>query len=167
MIVMHSFIEAHRLFQKKRIPLRLLQDQAAVMLGLCRQTNRPLDHALDVTEDDIAWLVRQPESGMDYADTLGGNIYICETELDLLHVEGCDFDFAHKHGRWPNVTEVPLAFDDCKFLQEKTGEAQWALFLTCWNDAGGSVYFLPRHLWPAAHVEEHISATNGFWQGGE
>jgi hypothetical protein len=167
MIVNHSFTEAHHLFQQKRIPFRLLQDQAAVLLGLCQQTYRPIEHALDVTDDDFACLLRQPESGMRYVDVLGGNVYIAETEADLLQVEGCDLNFARTHGRWPNITEVPLAFDDCKYLQEKSGEAQWVLFLTCWNDAGGSVYYLPRHLWQAAHVEDHLAATDGLWQGGK
>jgi hypothetical protein len=167
MIVLHSFNEAHQLFQQKRIPFRLLQDQAAVLLSYCQQTYRPIDNALEVTDDDIAWVLRQPESGMRYVDVLGGNVYIAEEEVDLLQVEGCDFDFSRTHGRWPNICEVPLAFDDCKYLQEKSSEAQWVLFLTCWNDAGGSVFYLPRSLWQAARVTEHKAATDGFWQGGE
>jgi len=163
MIVLHSFTEAHQLFQQKRIPFRLLQDQAAVLLSYCQQAYRPIDSALDVNEDDIAWLCRQPESDMPYAELLGGDVYVTEDADDLLQVEGCDLEFSCTHGRWPNITEVPLAFDDCKFLEEKSGEPQWALFLTCWNDAGGSVYYVPRSLWEAARVAEHVAQTNGYW----
>lgn len=165
MIVIQSFKEAHSKWQQGEIPFRLLQDQAGVLSGLCQQAYRPLDNALKVTEDDIGWLLQQPESSMSYASVLGGYIHICASETDLLEVVGCDFDFAKANGRWPNITEVPLAFDDCKFLEEQSGEAQWAQFLTCWNDAGGSVYYVPRHLWQAANVQEHIAATDGFWQG--
>jgi hypothetical protein len=165
MITITSFTEAHHLYQQQHIPWRLLQDQAAVLIGTCQNQHAGVADARNVSKGDVAWLLQQPEAEQTYVDLLGGNVHVAQTPDDLLQVEGCNFEFAKQFGRWPNVTEVPLAFDDCKFLQETSGEAQWALLLTCWNDAGGSIYFLPRHLWIAARVAEHFAETNGYWQG--
>jgi hypothetical protein len=165
MITITSFTEANHLYQQQRIPWRLLQDQAAVLIGSCQNPHHGVADARYISEADIAWLLQQPESHQAYADLLGGNVYVAQqTPDDLLKVEGCDFDYAKKHGRWPNITEVPLAFDVAKYLQEPSGEPQWALLLTCWNDAGGSIYYLPRHLWAAARIAEHIAETNRHWK---
>ncbi len=164
MITIHRFIDAYRSYREGRHPLRLLQDQAAVLIGLCRNTYRPIADALEVTDADIAWLLQQPEASQNYADLLGGNVYICECETDLKQIVGMDIDWASTHGnQWPNVTDLPLAWDSCTYLTEKSGESDWAMFLLCWNDAGGSSYFVPKQLWQAARVDEHMAATNAVW----
>jgi hypothetical protein len=76
-----------------------------------------------------------------------------------MHVDGCDFTFADTHGRWPNITEVPIAWDICQYLSEKSGEPNWVLLVQCWNDAGGPAFFIPKHLWQRARIEEHVALS--------
>lgn len=164
MITIHRFIDAYRSYREGRHPLRLLQDQAAVLIGLCRNTYRPIADALEVTDVDIAWLLRQPEAEQNYADLLGGNVHICESADDLRQLVGMDMDWASSHdNQWPNVTDLPMAWDSCTYLAEKSGDPEWLMFLLCWNDAGGPVYYVPKHLWDAARVAEHMAATNIVW----
>lgn len=164
MITIPHFIDAYRSYRDGRCPYRLLQDQAAVLVGICRNTYRPITDALEVTDADIAWLLQQPEAADAYADLLGGNVYICESADDLKQVVGMDLDWARTHGnQWPNVTDLPMAWDSCTYLAEKSGDPQWVIFLLCWNDAGGNSHFVPKHLWEAARVTEHMAATNAVW----
>lgn len=164
MITIHRFIDAYRSYQERRHPLRLLQDQAAVLIAICRNTYRPIADALEVTDADIAWLQQQPEATQNYADLLGGNVHICETTDDLKQIVGMDMDWASTHdNQWPNVTDLPMAWDSCTYLTEKSGDPQWAMFLLCWNDAGGPVYYVPKQLWHAARVDEHMATTNTVW----
>lgn len=160
MIVIHNFKEAHEL----QIPFRLLQDQAMVLIGSCPQPGRYITEAFDICNSDIEWLLLQPEALEDYNGYLGGDIHICESEDDLKEIVGMDMEFAESHGnRWPNVTEQVMSWDQCAYLKQKDGEPEWALFLLCWNDAGGPVFYVPKHLWQAARVAEHIAETNRHW----
>jgi hypothetical protein len=168
MITITSFTEANHLYQQQRIPWRLLQDQAAVLVGSCQNPHHGVADARDIAETDIAWLLQQPESLQPYADLLGGNVSVCQEEIGLQQIQGCDFDWADAHdGKWPNVTDTPLGFDQCSYVEESEGQPQWVLFLTCWSDAGGPVYYVPRNLWDAARVSEHMALTNQYWQGGQ
>ncbi len=164
MITIERFIDAYRSWQQGRIPLRLVQDQAAVLIGICRNTYRPIADALEVTDAEIAWLLQQPEASQKYAELLGGDVHVCESEADLKQVQGCDFEWAAAHGGiWPCLTDTPIGWDSCAYLTEKSGDPQWVMFLLCWNDAGGPVYNVPKHLWDAARVVEHMAATNAVW----
>lgn len=165
MIEIHNFNVAHQQYKTGLIPYRLLQDQAAVMLGICSNPHPTVANALDSTDYDINWLLQQDEATADYADFLGGNVYICEVEADLLQIHGCDFEWAETHGGvWPNVTDMAMSWDSCAYLPESNGEPQWVIFLLCWNNAGGHVYYVPKHLWQAARVTEHIAATENAWK---
>lgn len=165
MITIHNFNEAYQQHQSSVIPYRLLQDQAAVMLGICSNPHPTVANALDITNDDINWLLQQDEAAFDYADFLGGNVYVCEVDTDLLQINGCDFEWAETHGGvWPNVTDMAMSWDSCCYLNEAIGEPQWVIFLLCWNNAGGPVYYVPKHLWQAARVSEHIAATDSAWK---
>ena len=160
MIKNHHFNEAYQQYKQNRINFRLLQDQAAVMLGLYQNPHKSFNNALEITQADIDWLMQQPEALQDYGDYLGGYVNICETEDDLLQIHGCDFEWAEAHdGNWPNVTDIAMAWDACNYLYEVSGDPQWVIFLLCWNNAGGPVYYVPKHLWTAARVVEHIAAT--------
>ncbi len=163
MIEIHNFNETHQQYQSGTIPYRLLQDQAAVMLDICSNPHKTVANALDITDTDINWLLQQQESTFSYADYLGGNVYVCEVDADLKQIHGCDFEWAEAHGNWPNVTDMPMSWDSCCYLQEATGEPRWVIFLLCWNNAGGPVYYVPKHLWTAARVTEHIAATDNAW----
>lgn len=161
MIKIHHFNEAYQLFRQHKIPFRLLQDQAAVLLGACQHSNSIISNPLDITQADIDWLIQQAEATQDYSDCLGGYAYICEIEADLLEIHGCDFEWAETHnGSWPNVTDIAISWDACNYLDEASGDPQWVIFLLCWNNAGGPIYYVPKYLWELARVAEHIEATN-------
>lgn len=159
MITSHNFNEAYQQCQLRLIPYRLIQEQAVVMLGLCSNSQQAIVDSLEITDANINWLLQQQEAVFDYSEYLGGCVYVCESEDDLKQILGCDFEWAESHGDWPNVTELPMSWDSCCYLQEAAGEPQWALFLMCWNNAGGSVFYVPKQLWSAARVTEHIAAT--------
>lgn len=161
MIKIHYFSEAYRYYRQHQISFRLLQDQAAVISGICRNPKRSFSNPLEITQADIDWLLLQPEATQDYSDDLGGYVYVCENQDDLLQIQGCDFEWAEAHNsQWPNVTDMPMSWDACNYLDETLGDPQWVIFLLSWNDAGGSVYYVPKHLWQQARVTEHIEATN-------
>ena len=106
-------------------------------------------------------LLMHKECSSEYSVFLGGNVYVCEFEKDLLEIKGCDFEWAESHGgQWPNVTDLPMSWDVCEYLDEPDGEPQWVMFLLCWNNAGGPIYYVPKHLWIQAKVTDHIKATN-------
>ena len=159
MVTIHNFNQAYQQYQHGLLPYRLLQEQAAVMLRICTNPHPTVVNSLDITEDDIHWLMQQQEATFAYLDYLGGDVYVCGSEDDLMQIHGCDFAWAETHGNWPSVTDLPMAWDSCCYLDESTGEPQWVLFLLCWNNAGGAVYYVPKQLWVAARVSEHIAAT--------
>ncbi len=161
MIKIHHFNEAYQQHTKHKISFRLLQDQATFMLGLCQNSHPSVTNPLEVTQADIDWLMQQPEATQDYSDYLGGYVYVCEIADDLLQIKGCDFEWAKTHdGNWPNVTDIAMSWDVCNYLDEARDDPQWVIFLFCWNNAGGPVYYVPNHLWIKARVTEHIKATN-------
>ena len=162
MITIHNFNEANQMYQSGLIPYCLLQEQTQVMLSLT--TYPSVANAFEITDENIDWLMKQPESNNDYSILLGGHFYICEFEDDLKQIKSCDFEWAERHGGWPNVTDMPMSWDNCYYLQEATGEPQWVNFLMCWNNAGGSVYFVPKHLWAIAREDEHIALTEMAWK---
>jgi len=161
MIKIHHFNEAYQYYSQQRISFRLLQDQAAVILGLCQNQHPSVSNPLEITQAEIDWLMVQPEATQDYGEYLGGQVYICETEDDLLQIHGCDFVWAEAHdGNWPNVNDIAMSWDACSYLNEDSGNPQWVIFLLCWNNAGGPVYYVPKHLWVQARVTEHIEMTS-------
>lgn len=160
MIKLHHFNEAYQHYKQQKISFRLLQDQAGVLIGICESRHATVSNSAEITNTDIDWLLRQPEADQNYSDFLGGNVFVCETENDLLQIQGCDFEWAEEHnGQWPNVTEIAMSWDACSYLDEASGVPEWAMFLLCWNNAGGHVYYIPKHLWVQARVAEHIEAT--------
>lgn len=164
MIAICNFEHAHRLYRQGLIPYRLLQEQAMVFINLHPLPGRYITEAFDIAEGDIEWLLKQHVSIEGYDDLLGGNVYVCQSEADLKEIVGMDLEFAESHeGRWPNVTEQVLSWDGCDYIREKSGDPAWAMFLLCWSDAGGPVYYVPKSLWQAAQVAEHIKATHGAW----
>ena len=166
MIVIHHFKEAYSLYRQGLLPFRLLQDQAIVLINTCPQPGRYITDALEIATEDIDWLLNRPEAEEDYNGMLGGEFYVCQSEADLKEVVGMDMAFADAHGgRWPNVTDQAMSWDACRFLDEVNGDAEWAMFLLCWNDAGGSVFYVPKHLWAAAKVAEHVAETDHLWNG--
>ncbi len=177
MVTIFSFEHAYHLYREGRIPLRLLQEQGLVV-GNYSDTDswapsaevsttslKGIADAFDLGDGDIESLLGRPEASEGYNGLLGGAVHVCQTEDDLKQIEGMDMEWAETHGgKWPNVTDKPMSWDQCDYLKEKRGDSQWVVFLLCWNDAGGPVFYVPRHLWKQARVQEHIEETNGFWK---
>ena len=160
MIEIQSFNDAQQLYLQHKISLRLLQDQAFIILGICQNNPSSATNPLEITQSDIDWVMQQPEASFDYNQYLGGYIYVCETVKDLMHIQGCDFNWAERHhGIWPNVTEMAMSWDVCEYVLESAGDPQWVMLLLCWNNAGGPTYYVPKHLWEQARVIEHIRTT--------
>jgi hypothetical protein len=161
LLKIQNFTEANYAYLTEKIEFRLLQDQAAVLIGLCEDPHSSVSNPLEITKADIEWLIKQPEATHNYDDFLGGAVYVCENEVDLLDIKGCDFKWAETHdGQWPNVTDIAMSWDACSYLDEIDDDPQWVIFLLCWNNAGGPIYYVPRHLWVQARVVEHIAAIN-------
>ena len=161
MIETHNLKEAYHQYEQQKIPFRLLQEQAVVIRGLCQNPQSSISDPLEITQIDIDWLMQQAEATQNYGELLGGTVYVCETEQDLLQIHGCNFEWADEHhGNWPNVTDIPMTWDACDYLAEASGDPQWVVFVLCWNNAGGPVYYVPKHLWVRARVTEHIEVTN-------
>lgn len=161
MITLQSFDDTYQHFKSNLIPFRLLQEQAFTMLNICNQSNFQYINPLQITQDDIQWLLQQSEVSMDYITLVGGDAFVCEFEADLLQIKGCHFEWAAAHnGEWPNVTDIAMSWDCCCYLAESSGNPQWVMFLLCWNNAGGPIYFVPKHLWSLARVDEHFSASS-------
>ena len=161
MITINHFNDAHQQYKLHKISFRLLQDQAFIILGICQYNISSATNPLEITQSDIDWLMQQPEATHDYNEYLGGYVNVCETEQDLMHIQGCDFDWAEKHdGIWPNATDIAMSWDVCNYLEEAGGDPQWVIFVMCWNNAGGPVYYVPKPLWVKARVIEHIAIKN-------
>ncbi len=154
MIEISSFKEMALLHQSGRVPFRIIQEITVVLLGLSIYP-KDIPQATDVTRQEIDWLLSVPEA-LDFMTYLGGNVYICETESDLLQVTSMDIEFGRQHGRWPNCTEAVLAWDDCRYLLNADGTADYAVLFAATNNAGGPSWFIPKHLWQVARIEEQI-----------
>ncbi len=113
--------------------------------------------ALEVTQKHINWILSQRIASLQYCDVIGGNVHVCETEDDLQQI------FGDQHGRWPNCTEIAMAWDHCDYLKEDAGEANFGVLNCIWNESGGPLYFVPRRLWLAARLEEHMEMTGSVW----
>ena len=125
MIEIHNFNDAYQHYLQHKISFRLLQDQAFIILGICQHNTSTATNPLEITQSDIDWLMQQPEATHEYNEYLGGYVYICETEQDLLQILGCDFNWAQMHdGIRPNVTDLPMSWDVCNYLDETTGDPQ-------------------------------------------
>lgn len=146
------------MFKAGKLPLNLLQEQASVLLS----NMDDYEEAVDITVSAIDVLYSHPETSViDYSSYLGGNVYVCETLEDLKQVEGCDMTFPDTHdGRWPNMTDMPLEGDSCCYIQ---GEPRFIMFLLCWNNAGGPVYYIPQNLW-TDNVIASVQQTEHFWE---
>lgn len=158
MIELRNFKEVWLGFLSGKVPEAVLLDCTRVQINI-EDDNREPSIAIAKTLYDA--FEDTDENSFSYLT--GGNVFICEVEDDLKQIEGCDFDFAKANGdRWPNVTELPMAWDYCDFINsdENTG---WAIFLLCSNNAGGNIYYVPKNLWDAARLKEHMEVHNKAW----
>ena len=164
MITLHSFREAYELYQQDRIPLCVLQNQAQIFLNIEPMPNRYVFEAIEIGDIDFQWILDNADADEDYNGMLGGKCHVCETEDDLKSIQGMDMEFAESHGnRWPNVMDMVMSWDACDYLPQQEGDPEWAMFLLCWNDAGGPVFYVQKRLWEVARVAEHIAASKDFW----
>ena len=75
MINIHNFNQAYQHYQLGLITYRPLQDQASVMLGLCSNSHPVIVNSLEITDNDIHWLLQQDEASLDYSDYLGEDMF--------------------------------------------------------------------------------------------
>ncbi len=141
MITIHSFEEAHQLWQQGRLPFRLLQETSLILLGIT-QEDRHIEHAYDISEVDIEGLLQHEIASEKYVDFLGGEFKIVETESDLAEIHfGEGFDISE-----------PLA--------EKIGEAMYWYLVLCTSNSGGISYLTPRHLWKSKKMAAEVDLWN-------
>lgn len=161
MIEIRSFKQMADLHQAGPVPYRIVQEITSVLLGLCGY-DKDIPEPVGVTQQEVDWLLSLSDH-LDFMHYLGGHAYLCQTESDLRQVTGMDMEFAKAHGRWPNITEAVLAWDDCRCLPNAEGHIDYALCFAATNNAGGPSWFIPRHLWQAARIDEQIAAHRQFW----
>jgi hypothetical protein len=161
MITIHSFKEMADLNQSGIVPFRIVQEIASVLLGLCGYEG-DIPEAIAVTQQEVESLLTLSEE-IDFMHYMGGNVHVCETEKDLEQVTGMDIEFGKQHGRWPNVTEAVLGWDECKYLLNADGSAEYALLFLAVCNSGGPSFILGRHLWQAAQIDKQIEAHQQFW----
>jgi hypothetical protein len=149
--------------------------------GLLRSTAVELDLSEGMTEEDmdtlradlpddseviLSLLVKHMEAS--YGDLpegcsqiechLGGDICVCEEEIDLKQITSIHMGFAKHHDRWPDVTDMPLTWDVCDYCCD-TAESGYVLFVLCTNNSGGNSYYVPATLYEKARVHEHMALT--------
>lgn len=156
MIVYHTTAEIADAFTAGILPFELARDMVCAVPPNDENGEyiEPAEYE-KITEKYIAWIGRQ---NINLVEKLGGSAYICTNFDDLLQVEGMDFEFSAKHDRWPNVTELPLSWDQVEVIQTSLGK--FCVFFLATNDAGGALYYVPESLFAAAKVEEHLELNN-------
>ena len=158
MIELKNFKEVWLGFVAGRVPEAILLDCTRVQINIEDDDREP---SIQIAKTLYTNFEDTEDNSFMYLT--GGNVFICENEDDLKQIEGCDFEFAKNNGdRWPNVTELPMSWDCCDYVDsdESTG---WAIFLLCSNNAGGNIYYVPRSLWVAARLEEHMEVHKKLW----
>lgn len=150
MVEINSFKQAFQLYQSSQLSLAVTQHLAFMLMNACDAIPPNFHGYTDINTGNLTWLANQLAAEFSFDEYLGGNVYICEFESDLLAIVAFDQDWADQYGRWPNVTDKPLVWDLCLVLND-----EWAVFGYCWNNAGGAVYYIPRSLWERARVGEH------------
>lgn len=161
MKLFNTFHKLYLEFKKNEVPFCVMQEMTSALLESGGFANKL---PIDVNEDDVDALFESLEDIEEnsFSWQLGGCVFICETKEDLLKIEGCDFEFAREHNRWPNVTDMPMSWDCCDYVLGDR-ETKYAVFLLCTNNAGGNIYYVPESLWEAARLTEHLETHNAYW----
>jgi hypothetical protein len=165
MNVIRSFKEMAAMHKAGEVPLIIVQEITAVLLGLCGYT-KDIPEPIEVTQQEIDWLLAMPDD-IEFMRYMGGNVLLVETAADLQQVTGMDIEFGKLHGRWPNVTEMVLAWDDCRYLLNSDGTADYALLFEATNNAGGPSWFIRQQHWELAQIDKQIKAHQQFWSKSE
>lgn len=155
MIVIKCFKEAFQLYQTNQIAFSIVQDIAYTLMSAYDDILPNVRISADINTNNLIWLSDQLSAEFSFSDYLGGSIYICESESDLINIKSFDQAWADKHGDWPNVTDQPMVWDVCYAL-----DSEWAVFSYIWNNAGGNVFYVPKFLWQVARVSEHLLMNN-------
>lgn len=152
MIEICNFKQAFQLYQTNQLAFSIIQDIAYTLMSACDDIPPNVHSSTDINTDNLIWLSGQITAEFSFNEYLGGDAYICESEADLTSIKGFDPAWAEKHGDWPNVTDKPMVWDVCCMLDDS-----YVTFCCIWNNAGGPVYYVPKLLWSAAKVEEHLA----------
>jgi len=165
MLQFKNFREVYQGFKDGKVPFCVLQESAMTQASYLDGFADTYDPNEEMTLQRILEIRNSLSDSEEdsFVYNLGGELFICETEEDLTQIEGCDFDWAKAHDdKWPNVTDKPMSWDCCDFVS-KDRSSGWAVFLLCWNNAGGNVYYVPERLWEAARLEEHLIEHERAW----
>jgi hypothetical protein len=111
-------------------------------------TPEDLQHAPAEIRDRLALIVGDEA----IEDVLGGPVCIVEYAADLKQVVTSTPSALHP-GAWASVLECPGAFDSAEWVGD------YLEVLACSNDAGGTLYFIPRPL-VTQNLERSIEMTN-------
>lgn len=136
------------------LPMCIAQTTAFQQMAICGEDALAMSCSLA----DMDGLVASEGFYDDFDLSLGGNIFLAETEEDLQEFVG--FSSEVNCGR--NATEAPMAWDVCAYALEDKASG-WFLFCLVANNAGGSTYYVPEKLWVAARVEEHLKFHQEYW----
>lgn len=156
MVEMSNFKQAFQLYETRQLALAVIQDIAYLLMSVCDDHPPNVHSSRDINADNLKRLSCQLAAEFSFNEYLGGDAFVCESESDLTNVVAFDPAWAEKHGDWPNVTDQPMVWDVCYAL-----DYEWAVFSCIWNNAGGNVYYVPKSLWTAARVEEHLAINQG------
>jgi hypothetical protein len=165
MIRLNDFFETFKLYLEGKIDEIVLKDifRTNPFDLLCNPIK-----AKDVTSDFIIKVLISERRNVNIKTSIftyffGDDIFICETKNDLKEVKGCDFEWAKTHNnRWPDCTDIPMSWDIADYIDNDPNTG-WACLMICWNDAGGSLYYIPKILWSSALIEQHINKSKTFW----
>ena len=157
-----NYHELYEAYKRNEVPFCILQENTSIM---SETAELDIESPPSVTEEFAEKVYNKLERIEEncFSWLAGGDLFICETEEDLKQIQGCDFEWAKAHNdQWPSVVDLPMSWDACDYVLNDP-DTGWALFLLCWNDAGGPVYYVPKSLWEAARLEEHMKVHKETW----
>jgi hypothetical protein len=166
MLQFKNFIEVYNGFKEGKVPFCILQESAKSQASFLDGFSDAYDPNGEMELQKIIEIKNSLNTSEEdsFIYNLGGDLFICETEEDLKSIEGCDFEWAKAHDdKWPNVTDKPMVWDHCDYVNRDPASG-WFVFLLCWNNAGGPIYYVPQALWETARVEEHLKVHIESWK---
>lgn len=119
---------------------------------ICIKNREELNSAPPEIKERVSSLLGD-EGTFEYL--LGGYVYIIEEKMDLMRIEGYDFEFADVYGRWPCPLDKVITVDGASKISEDYGE----VFMLN-NNSGGPLFYIPKKLWEDAKFEELLRENN-------
>lgn len=145
-----NILECYELWKKGEVPNLVFADIISCF-GV----------ALDENEGVSEALIKELPS-TDFYVHIGGDIHLLETFEDLHEISTTVVDPATKG--WASLVNTADAFDIAKYLGEGTRYDRIAVFMNCWNDDGGPLYYVPKAIADQCpNVDLSVKLTSTFW----